>query len=497
MCGIVGIINQENEVFPELYDSLLMLQHRGQDAAGMVSFDGEFFHERKSNGLVKDVFQSHHSERLRGYSGLGHVRYPTAGTLSAKEAQPFFVNAPFGIYLIHNGNLTNTEILREKIQKNYRRHLRTKSDSEVLLNIFADKVYCAQKHDANISEKEAVFSAAKETMKEIKGAYAVITLIDKVGLMAFRDPHAIRPLSLGKRTTKKGQEEWILASEDVAFTTLGFERVKDIGPGEAILIDFDGNIETRQCVEGQLNPCIFEYVYLARPDTMIDNISVYKTQLRMGQALSKQIMASELQIDSIIPVPDSARPVALEMSKVTGIKYREGLVKNRYVGRTFIMPGQEERQKSIRRKLNAIPLEFKNRNILLVDDSIVRGNTMIQIVQLCRDAGAKNVYVASAAPPVKYPNVYGIDMPTRKELIASGLTLDEIRKSIGADELFYQTLDDLLWAASEGNHDIKEFEASCFNGKYITGDITPEYLHQIEMSRSNPQKETKIPLINI
>ena len=497
MCGIVGIINRETEVFPELYDSLLMLQHRGQDAAGAITFDGEFFHERKSNGLVKDVFQPIHAERLRGTAGLGHVRYPTAGTLSAREAQPFFVNAPFGIYLIHNGNLTNTEYLREKIQKNYRRHLRTKSDSEVLLNVFADKIYCAQKHNPGISEKDAVFDATQKTMQEVEGAYAVITLIDKIGLLAFRDPHAIRPLSIGKRKNAQGTEEWVFASEDVAFTTLGFERVGDVQPGEAILIDFDGNIERRQCVEGELNPCIFEYVYLARPDSMIDDISVYKTQLRMGQVLSKQIMEANLEIDSIIPVPDSSRPVALEMSKVTGIKYREGLVKNRYVGRTFIMPGQKERQKSIRRKLNAIPLEFKNRNILLVDDSIVRGNTMIQIVQMCRNAGAKKVYVASAAPPVKYPNVYGIDMPTKKELIASGLTIEEIRKTIGADKLFYQTLDDLIWAASEGNSEIKRFETSCFDGKYITGNITEEYLHNLELSKAKSAKETQIPLISI
>ncbi len=496
MCGIIGILNQQNEVFPELYNGLLMLQHRGQDAAGIVTHDGNFFHERKSNGLVKDVFMSHHTERLRGKAGLGHVRYPTAGSLSAKEAQPFFVNAPFGIYLIHNGNLTNTEEQRKKIQHKYRRHLRTTSDSEVLLNVFADKIYEVLKSHSEIEDTEAVFEAAKLTMERIRGAYAVITLIDKVGLFAFRDPNGIRPLSLGKRSTSFG-DEWAFASEDVAFSIGGFEKVKDVAPGEAVLIDFQGNMTSQQCAPGEIHPCIFEYVYLARPDSMIDGISVYKTQLRMGQALAKQIEASGLEIDSIIPVPDSARPVALEMSKITGIKYREGLVKNRYVGRTFIMPGQSERQKSIKRKLNAIPLEFRNRNILLVDDSIVRGNTMKQIVSLCRNAGAKNVYVASAAPPVKYPNVYGIDMPTRKEFIAHNLTTEEIRQVLGADALFYQELEDLVWAASEGNQNIQTFDASCFDGKYITGDIDQEYLDKLENSQRVTEKLDEIPLINI
>lgn len=496
MCGIIGIAKQQSDAVVEIYDGLLMLQHRGQDAAGIVSYDGKRFHERKDNGLVKDVFRPRHIRELKGSMAMGHVRYPTAGSLNAKEAQPFFVNAPFGIYLVHNGNLTNAEALRSQIQSAYDRHLRTESDSEILLNVFADEIYKVRKHDDKRCPVETVFEATKHTMNKVKGAYSVITLIDNVGLFAFRDPHGIRPLSLGKRSTSLG-DEWIFASEDVAFAIGGFEKVRDVAPGEAVLIDSQGKITEQQCVDGELNPCIFEYVYLARPDSMIDSISVYKTQLRMGQALSKQIQESGLEIDSIIPVPDSARPVALEMSKTTGIKYREGLVKNRYIGRTFIMPGQEERRKSVRRKLNAIPLEFRNRNILLVDDSIVRGNTMKEIITLCRQAGAKNVYVASAAPPVKHPNVYGIDMPTKQELIANGLTIEEIRKVLGADALFYQNLEDLITAASEGNKEIKCFDASCFNGEYITGDITPEYLAKLESSKRVSQKSQDLPLINV
>lgn len=497
MCGILGIANREQEVFPELYDGLLMLQHRGQDAAGIVTYTGEFFHERKSNGLVKDVFKSKHAEILRGNMGLGHVRYPTAGSLSAEEAQPFFVNAPYGIYLIHNGNLTNTPHLRKKVQAKYRRHLRTTSDSEVLLNVLADKIADSIKARGTDDPKQNVFDAVKMTMERVEGAYSVISMIDGVGLLAFRDPNGIRPLSMGKRQPGLLGEDYAFASEDVAFSIMGFKKVRDVQPGEAILIDLDGNIHTFQAAKGELHPCIFEYVYLARPDSMLDGISVYKTQLRMGQTLAEQIKDSGLEIDSIIPVPDSARPVALEVAKATGIKYREGLVKNRYVGRTFIMPGQRERQKSIRRKLNAIPLEFKNRNVLLVDDSIVRGNTMQQIVQMCRDAGAAKVYVASAAPPVKYPNVYGIDMPTKQEFIANGLSTEEIRRVLGADALFYQKIEDLIWAAQEGNENVSSFDCSCFDGKYVTGDITPQYLKELEQSSRVSKKVSDMPLINI
>ena len=496
MCGIIGIAKRNEPAFPDLYDGLLMLQHRGQDSAGMVTFDGEFFHERRDNGLVKDVFLPKHLEHLKGPMGIGHVRYPTAGTLSAKEAQPFFVNAPFGIYLIHNGNLTNTAELRERIQNNYRRHLRTTSDSEVLLNVFADKIYQAMKAKPGISDLDAVFAGTASLMKKIKGAYSIITMIHGLGLYAFRDPNGIRPLSLGRRQTSKG-EEWAVASEDVAFATIGFEKVRDVAPGEAVLIDFEGTLQTHQCVPGKLNPCIFEYVYLARPDSMLDEISVYKFQLRLGQALAKQVKAANLDIDSVIPVPDSSRHAALEMAKELGIKYREGLVKNRYVGRTFIMPGQSERKKSVKRKLNAIGLEFKNRNILLVDDSIVRGTTIKQIIAMCRKAGANKIYVASAAAPVQYPNVYGIDMPTRHELIAHGLSNDEICKLIGADGLFYQKLDDMIWAAKEGNPDIKNFDCSCFTGEYITGDIDDQYIQNLEQSNRVSQKTEEFTLINI
>lgn len=497
MCGILGLSNREQEVFPELYDGLLMLQHRGQDAAGMVTYNGHVFHEHKDNGLVKDVFTKHQSKSLRGNIGLGHVRYPTAGSLCAKEAQPFFVNAPYGIYLIHNGNLTNTEALRDRVKAKYRRHLRTGSDSEVLLNVLADKIADSIKLNGTEAGIKNVFEGVKLTMERIQGAYAIIAMIDGVGMLAFRDPNGIRPLSMGQRQAGVLGEDYAFASEDVAFGMMGYKKVRDVKPGEAVLIDLEGKIHTFQAAKGELHPCIFEYVYLARPDSMLDRISVYKTQLRMGQSLAKQIMASNLEIDSIIPVPDSARPVALEVANATGIKYREGLVKNRYVGRTFIMPGQQERQKSIKRKLNAIPLEFRNRNVLLIDDSIVRGNTMKQIVQMCRDAGAKNVYVASAAPPVKHPNVYGIDMPTKQELIANGLSTDEIRRVLGADALFYQSLDELIWAAKEGNKEIDSFDCSCFDGVYVTGDIKPEYFKKLEESNRVSQKVQDMPLINI
>ncbi len=496
MCGIIGIAKRNEEVFPDLYDGLLMLQHRGQDSAGMVTLSGDFFHAHKDNGLVKDVFLPEQAKKLTGTMGLGHVRYPTAGTLSVEEAQPFFVNAPFGIYLIHNGNLTNTQELRERIQTSYRRYLRTKSDSEVLLNVFADKIYQAMKADPQLTDEAALFAGTTELMKKLKGAYSIITLVHGLGLFAFRDPNGIRPLSLGRRQTSKG-EEWAFASEDVAFATIGFEKVRDVAPGEAILIDLDGKMHSVQCVPGKLTPCIFEYVYLARPDSMLDGISVYKFQLRLGQALAKQIKAANLEIDSVIPVPDSSRHAALELAKEIGVKYREGLVKNRYVGRTFIMPGQELRKKSVRRKLNAINLEFRNRNILLVDDSIVRGTTIKQIIAMCRKAGANKIYVASAAPPVQFPNVYGIDMPNRAELIAHGLKTEEICKLIGADGLFYQDINDMIWAAKEGNPDITQFDCSCFNGEYITGDIDQAYIEALEGSTRVAKKAEEFSLINI
>ncbi len=469
MCGILGIANRNDHVFAEIYDGLLMLQHRGQDASGIVTYTGENFRERKANGLVKDVFSAADTDTLLGRIGMGHVRYPTAGSLSASEAQPFFVNAPYGIYLIHNGNLTNTDEQREKVTAKYSRHLRTTSDSEVLLNVLADKIADAIKVNGTADPIRNLFAGVKMTMERVQGAYSVICMVAGVGMLAFRDPRGIRPLSVAKRDYDGEGDDYAFASEDVAFGINGFQKLRDVKPGEAILIDLDGNMHEFQAVEGKLTPCIFEYVYLARPDSMLDGISVYKTQIRMGQTLAKQVQEANLDIDAIIPVPDSARPVALEVSNIMGIRYREALVKNRYVGRTFIMPGQEERQKSVRRKLNAIPLEMKGKNILLIDDSIVRGNTINKIVQMCREAGAKKVYIASASPPVKYPNVYGIDMPTKHELIASSQSVEEIREELGADALFYQKLEDLIWAAQEGNPEIEQFDCSCFDGNYITG----------------------------
>ncbi len=493
MCGILGIASRNNDVFAELYEGLLMLQHRGQDASGIVTDTGEFFRESKANGLVKDVFKAQDAETLTGRIGMGHVRYPTAGSLSAAEAQPFFVNAPYGIYLVHNGNITNTEEQREKVTAKYSRHLRTTSDSEIMLNVLADKVADAIKVNGNADPVRNVFAGVKMMMERVQGAYSVICLIAGVGMLAFRDPNGIRPLSVAKRDADGDGDDFAFASEDVAFGINGFEKIRDVKPGEAILIDHDGNMHEFQAVEGNLTPCIFEYVYLARPDSLLDGISVYKTQLRMGQTLAKQIQDSGLDIDAIIPVPDSARPVALEVSNATGIRYREALVKNRYVGRTFIMPGQEERQKSVRRKLNAIPLEMKDRNILLIDDSIVRGNTIKKIVQMCREAGAKKVYIASASPPVIYPNVYGIDMPTKHELIANGLDIEEIRQELGADALFYQKLDDLIWAAKEGNPKIEQFDCSCFDGQYITGSVSEDYLDSLESSNRVSKKIKDMP----
>lgn len=493
MCGILGIASRQDEVFAELYDGLLMLQHRGQDASGIVTYTGEFFRERKANGLVKDVFNASDAETLRGKVGIGHVRYPTAGSLSASEAQPFFVNAPYGIYLVHNGNITNTAEQRDKVTAKYSRHLRTTSDSEILLNVLADKISDSIKVNGTVDPIRNLFAGVKMTMERIQGAYSVICMVAGVGMLAFRDPHGIRPLSVARREAEGDGDDYAFASEDVAFGINGFEKLRDVNPGEAILIDLDGNMHSFQAVEGTLSPCIFEYVYLARPDSMLDGISVYKTQLRMGQTLAKQIKETDLEIDCIIPVPDSARPVALEVANSMGIRYREGLVKNRYIGRTFIMPGQAERQKSVRRKLNAIPLEMKGLNILLIDDSIVRGNTIQKIVQMCRDAGAKKVYIASASPPVKYPNVYGIDMPTKHELIADGRSTEEIRQELGADALIYQRLEDLVWAAHEGNKEIDTFDCSCFNGEYVTGSVTEDYLESLESSGRVSKKIQDMP----
>lgn len=498
MCGIIGLAKIRDDAVYEAYDGLLMLQHRGQDSAGLVAFDGKKFYERRGKGLVQDVFEGKDLASLRGPMCIGHCRYTTCGNCDdINEAQPFFVNAPLGIYMIHNGNLTNTQEMRELILNNYHRHLRTDSDTEVLLNVFADHIYQVMKKEGETDLPNVVFEATTMTMKKVTGAYSIITLIDNLGMYVFRDPHGIRPLVMGKRETTRGTE-WAFASEDVSFKALGFERVRDVNPGEAILIKKDGEMLARQCMKGELNPCIFEYVYLARPDSMINNISVYKTRLRMGAALAQQIKEANLEIDSVMPVPDSGRPLALQIAHDLDIKYREGLVKNRYVGRTFIMPGQAMRQKSIRRKLNAIELEFRNRNVLLVDDSIVRGNTMKKIISMCREAGAKNVYVASGAPPVRNPDVYGVDIPTRAELIANGLETEEIRKVLGADALFYQKVEDLVESARAGNPEIKKFHTGVFDGGYVTPEVTEEFLQKVEFEgRGVQQKRQEIPLISV
>lgn len=493
MCGIIGI--QSNEpVAQQLYDGLMMLQHRGQDAAGMVTYDGQL-HIQKGDGLAGEVFNQKEMNRLRGNLGMAHVRYPTAGTYDSLEAQPFYVNAPFGIALIHNGNLTNTAELREQVIKTDMRHLNTQSDSEVLLNVLADEI---QKLNVKELKKEDVFKAMRGVYARIKGAYAVIVTIAGQGLLAFRDPNGIRPLIMGERTDTL-KPETIFASESVALDVLGFDTVRDVKAGEVVWVDMDGNVSSEICAESvDFKPCIFEYVYFARPDSMIDDISVYKARLRMGQKLAQQIKASGLEIDVVIPVPSTSRHSAVPLAYELGVKYREGLVKNRYVGRTFIMPGQSERQTSIRRKLNPIRLEIEGKNVLLVDDSIVRGNTSRKIVEMVREMGATKVYFASCAPPLRHPCVYGIDMPSRKEFVANQLRTEETARQIGADALFYQELDDLLEAVSEGSPHVNEFCMACFDGKYPTADVNEEVLRAAEASRSSaqiPTEDQQVPLL--
>jgi len=491
-CGIIGIFKHEGPANVELYEGLLMLQHRGQDSAGMVTTDGECFHEHKENGLVRDVFGSQNIiNTLQGSVGIGHVRYPTAGTLSAQEAQPFFVNSPLGIYLIHNGNITNAPELRNLLQGSqsfFNRHLRTGSDSEVMLNILADEIHRAHQRclqdsccDPNQKIIDLVFEAAANSMKLLKGAYSCLALIKGVGLVAFRDPYGIRPLVLGRRESGNG-EEWCVASEDCAFGPNGFERVRDVMPGEMVVITPEGRLISHQCAAGQTCPCIFEYIYLARPDSVLNDISVYNFQLGLGTRLAQRIRETNWDIDCVVPVPDGSRPAAIQISAELGLPYREGLVKNRYVGRTFIMPDQRTRELSVRRKLNAMPAVFAGKNVLLVDDSIVRGTTMSQIVEMVRRAGAKRVYLASASPPVRHPNVYGVDMPTRTEFVACDLTEEEIRSVLGADGLLYQDLEDMLGVAREMNPSITNFEDSCFSGHYVTRDVNSEYLEVLERS---------------
>jgi amidophosphoribosyltransferase len=487
MCGIVGVVSHQ-PVNQLLYDALLLLQHRGQDAAGIATNHSSMFSMHKANGLVRDVFRTRNMRSLAGSSGIGHCRYPTAGSSSEEEAQPFYVNAPFGITLAHNGNLTNWEQLKEEMFKNDRRHINTDSDSEVLLNVLAHEIH--QATSGLLLDPEAIFKAVKVLMRRVRGGYAAVAQIAGVGLLAFRDPNGIRPLCLGINESEQGVE-YMIASESVALEGMGFRFVRDVAPGEAIFIDADKQLHAQQCADNpQLQPCVFEFVYLARPDSVIDGASVYATRLKMGEYLADKIKREipDGEIDVVMPIPDSSRPAAIQLALRLGVEYREGFIKNRYIGRTFIMPGQAARKKSVRQKLNAIGDEFKGKNVLLVDDSIVRGTTSREIVQMARDSGAKKVIFASAAPPVIYPNVYGIDMPTRDELIAHGRTVEEVCKEITADYLVYQDIDALKKSISDVNPALTSFEASCFDGIYITGDVSPDYLDKLEHARHNPKK---------
>jgi amidophosphoribosyltransferase len=484
MCGILGVV-AKGAVNQLLYDGLLLLQHRGQDAAGIATTHGGTFNLQKANGLVRDVFRTRNMRALPGTSGIGHVRYPTAGSAgNSEEAQPFYVNAPFGLVLAHNGNLTNWQRLKDDMFLRDRRHINTQSDSEVLLNVLANELQAAA---VGVSlDPATIFRAVSVLHQRVEGAYACVAEIAGYGILAFRDPFGIRPLCYGVSETDSGTE-YLVASESVALEGLGFKFVRDIAPGEAVFIDLDGNFYSQQCAAvSSLNPCIFEYVYFARPDSIIDGTSVYDARLRLGETLADEIKR-ELSfggIDVVMPIPDTSRPSAMQLAMKLGIDYREGFLKNRYIGRTFIMPGQATRKKTVRQKLNAMSVEFKGKNVLLVDDSIVRGTTSYEIVQMARQAGANKVYMASAAAPVKFPNVYGIDMPTRSELIANNRGVDEIRQMIGADALIYQTIEGMKKAVGEGNSRIKDFEASCFDGRYIAGGINADYLDRMEANRS-------------
>lgn len=478
MCGIIGLISN-NPAAQELYDGLTVLQHRGQDSAGIMTYR-EHFHLKKGNGLVRDVFHTKNMIRLVGNIGIGHVRYPTAGGYDAGEAQPFFVNSPFGIALIHNGNLTNYEQLKKEVLQNNIRYLNTTSDSEVLLNVLANEIL---KLNKNRLTPASLFKSMQMVYKRLKGSYAVIALIAGYGLLAFRDPYGIRPLCIGVRNPEGILPEYCIASESVTLDTLGYNFIADVKPGEVYFVDMKRRVYKKQVAKTDWAPCIFEHVYLARPDSIIDDVSVYKTRLRLGEAMAKQIKKSKIDIDVVVPVPDSSRSAALPLAQALGVKYREGLVKNRYIGRTFIMPGQGIRKKSVKYKLNAIPLELRRRKVLLVDDSIVRGNTSKRIIEMVRQAGAKKVYFASTAPPLINPCLYGVDMPSRKDFVANGLNTEQIAKFIGADKLFYQSTKDLLASAKAGNPDIDKFCYACMGGPYPTGDITEETLERTEQSR--------------
>ena len=491
MCGVVGIVGK-GPVNQDIYDALTVLQHRGQDAAGIVTVDGDRLHLRKDTGLVSQVFEQRHMQRLAGRMGIGHVRYPTAGTSSSAEAQPMYVNSPYGISLAHNGNLTNADDLVADVFRAELRHVNTESDSEILLNVFAHEL---DKLGAFVPGPEHIFEAVSGVHTRCSGAYAAVAMIMGGGIVGFRDPHGIRPLVYGCRDTRDG-EEYMIASESAALAVLGFDIMGDVAPGEAVYIDVEGHLHVQQCAdEPSLTPCIFEHVYLARPDSIMDDISVHKARLRMGEKLAERILErldeEGHQIDVVMPIPETSRTAAQPIAHRLDVKLREGFVKNRYGGRTFIMPGQSQRRKSVRQKLNAIDLEFNGKNVLLVEDSVVRGTTMQEIVQQAREAGARKVFVAVAAPPVRYPNVYGIDMPTATEFVAYNRTDDEVAHYLGADWLVYQSLDDLVDAAREGNRVISRFDCSVFDGDYVTGDIDDAYLERLSMDRSDESKQRR------
>ena len=489
MCGVVGIISSR-PVNQEIYDALTVLQHRGQDSAGIMTDNQGVLCLRKSNGLVSDVFSTEHMTRLRGNMGIGHVRYPTAGTLSSSEAQPFYVNSPFGICLAHNGNLVNNDELRRHLREVDRRHLNTESDTEALLNLFAHEL---QENFEGQLTPEIIFEAATHLFEKSSGGYAVVSMILNEGLVAMRDPNGIRPLILGKREVGQGTE-YMIASESVALDIADFEIMRDVKPGEVIFITKEGEFFSKQCIKPKsYTPCMFEFVYFARPDSVIDGMSVYKSRLRMGEYLAQRIIKKGLHhdVDVVIPIPDTSRSTALQVAHHLGVKYREGFIKNRYIGRTFIMPGQEIRKKSVKQKLNPIEVEIRDKNVLLIDDSIVRGTTSKKIIQMARNSGANKVFFASAAPPVKYPNVYGIDMPSTAELLASNRTEEDLARYIGADWLIYQELDDLISAVQFDGSDAQAFDTSCFSGEYVTGDVTSSYLEFIERKRNDAAKAKK------
>ena len=487
MCGVVGLVSQ-SEVSPIIYDALTILQHRGQDAAGIATSDSNKFHIRKQLGLVREVFRSQDMLALKGQMGIGHVRYPTAGSEDRELSQPMYVNSPYGISIAHNGNLTNSEELSEILVNENLRHLNTDSDSEVLLNIFA---YELQKQGSVKPSAADIFAAVRATHKRVRGAYSVVIMINGIGVVGFRDPFGIRPLILGSKENDLLGNDYIIASESTVLKSLGFSVIDDVSAGSAVFISSEGSMEIESCIDNPVpTPCIFEYVYLARPDAEIDKISVHKSRLRMGEALAKKIVKlnPDHDIDVVIPIPDSSTTSALQLASTLGIKYREGFVKNRYIGRTFIMPFQEKREKSVRQKLNPIDLEFQDKVVLLVDDSIVRGTTSRQIIEMARLSGAKKVYFASAAPPIRYQNVYGIDMAATTELVAHNRTEEEVESYIGADWLVYQSLEDLIGAAQQGNEAIKQFDCSIFDGNYVTSDIDENYLRKLEDNRNDRTK---------